>query len=229
MRPNPIEMTDFSVFTINGKVFPATEPLVAKLGDRVRIRIGNLSAMDHHPIHVHGLAWKIVETDGGPIPEAGQWPETTVLVAVGQTRTVEFVADNPGDWAMHCHMSHHTMTQMGHNVPNLIGVQPGEVDKRARALLKGYMTMGDTGMAGMGEMGMPVPRNSAPMVGGPGKHGYIDMGGMLRWSSCGNTSQATTTRAGTTTRRGCWPWRPPRRNCAAIWAKCQTPSRPGRP
>ena len=179
MRPNPIEMTDFNVFTLNGKIFPATEPLIAKLGDRVRVRIGNLSAMDHHPIHVHGFAWKIVETDGGPIPEAGQWPETSVLVAVGQTRTMEFVADNPGDWAMHCHMSHHTMNQMGHNVPNLIGVKPGDVDERARALLKGYMTMGESGMAGMGEMGMRAPRNSLPMVGGPGKHGYIDMGGMF--------------------------------------------------
>jgi hypothetical protein len=76
-------------------------------------------------------------------------------------------------------MSHHTMTQMGHNVPNLIGIKPGDVDKRARALLKGYMTMGDTGMARMAEMGMRVPRNSLPMGGGPGKHGYIDMGGMF--------------------------------------------------
>ena len=117
--------------------------------------------------------------DGGPIPESAQWPETTVLVAVGQTRTVEFIADNPGDWAMHCHMSHHTMNQMGHAVPNLIGVEKGNLDKRVRTFLSGYMTMGDTGMAGMGEMGMKVPRNSLSMVGLQGKHGYIDMGGMF--------------------------------------------------
>ncbi|HEY0792990.1 MAG TPA: copper oxidase [Chthoniobacterales bacterium] len=179
MRPNPIEMTDFNVFTINGKTYPGTEALVARLGDRVRIRIGNLSAMDHHPIHVHGFAWKIVETDGGPIAEAGQWPETSVLVPVGTTRTMEFTADNPGDWAMHCHMSHHTMTQMGHNSPNLIGVEKGNLDKRVRKFLSGYMTMGETGMSEMGDMGMPMPRNSLPMVGAPGKHGYIDMGGMF--------------------------------------------------
>jgi hypothetical protein len=135
--------------------------------------------MDHHPIHVHGFAWKIVETDGGPIAEAGQWPETSVLVPVGTTRTMEFTADNPGDWAMHCHMSHHTMTQMGHNVPNLIGVEKGNLDTRVRKFLSGYMTMGETGMADMGDMGMQVPRNSLPMVGAPGKHGYIDMGGMF--------------------------------------------------
>jgi len=179
MRPNPMEMTDFNVFTINARTFPGTDPLVAKLSDRVRIRIGNLSAMDHHPFHVHGYSFKITETDGGQIPESAQWPETTVLVPVGQTRTVDFVANNPGDWAMHCHMTHHAMTQMGHGAPNLIGVKTDRSDKRAAAILKGYMSMGDTGMAGMGEMGMDVPRNSLPMVGAPGKYGYIDMGGMF--------------------------------------------------
>jgi manganese oxidase len=178
-RPNPMEMTDFNVLTLNARVFPGTAPLVAKYGERVRIRFGNLSAMEHHPIHLHGFHWKVVATDGGQIPESAQWPETTVLVAVGQTRTVEFIADNPGDWAMHCHMSHHTMNQMGHNSPNLIGVRTGELDKRVAAVLPGYMTMGDTGMSGMGEMGMNRPRNSLSMVGAPGKYDYIDMGGMF--------------------------------------------------
>jgi len=179
MRPNPIEMTDFNVFTLNARAFPGTAPLVAKYGERVRIRFGNLSAMEHHPIHIHGVHWKVTGTDGGPIPESAQLWETTVLVAVGQTRTVEFIADNPGDWAMHCHMSHHTMNQMGHGVPNLVGVEKGNLDKKVNAFLSGYMTMGDTGMAGMGEMTMKVPRNSLPMVGLPGKHGYVDMGGMF--------------------------------------------------
>jgi FtsP/CotA-like multicopper oxidase with cupredoxin domain len=179
MRPNPIEMTDFNVFTFNGRTFPGTAPLVAKYGDRVRIRFGNLSPMEHHPIHLHGFHWKITETDGGQIQESAQWPETTVLVAVGQTRTVEFIADNPGDWAMHCHMTHHTMNQMGHKAPNLIGIGPSKLDKKVSKLLPGYMTMGESGMADMGQMGMPVPPNSIPMVGMEGKHDYIDMGGLF--------------------------------------------------
>jgi FtsP/CotA-like multicopper oxidase with cupredoxin domain len=179
MRPDPIEMTDFNVFTFNGRAFPGTAPLVAKLGDRVRIRFGNLSPMEHHPIHLHGFYWKITEMDGLQVPESAQEPGSTVLVGVGQTRTVEFVADNPGDWAMHCHMTHHTMNQMGHNAPNLIGVRPGDLTKRVSTLVPGYMAMGESGMANMGEMGMPAPRNSIPMVGAPGKHGYIDMGGMF--------------------------------------------------
>ena len=179
MRPDPNEMTDFNVLTMNAKVFPGTQPLVCKKGDRVRIRIGNLSAMDHHPIHLHGHYFKVTATDGGPIPAAGQWPETTVLVPVGSTRNVEFVADAPGDWAMHCHMTHHVMNQMGHEIPNMIGVRSGQVDERVRSLLPGYMTMGQTGMGDMGNMGMPVPRNSIPMVGAKGPFDYITMGGMF--------------------------------------------------
>ena len=178
-RPNPNEMTEFNVLTMNARAFPGTEPLVARKGDRVRIRIGNLSPMDHHPIHLHGYQFRITETDGGQIPQAAQWPETTVLVPVGSTRTIEFVADEPGDWAMHCHMTHHVMNQMGHGLPNMVGVQPGALDAKVRKLLPGYMTMGQTGMADMGEMGMAVPKNSIPMLGGAGKHDYITMGGMF--------------------------------------------------
>jgi hypothetical protein len=135
--------------------------------------------MDHHPIHLHGYQFRITETDGGRIPESAQWPETTVLVPTGSTRTIEFVADEPGDWAMHCHMTHHVMNQMGHGFPNMIGVKPTGLDQKVRRILPGYMTMGEQGMADMGEMGMPVPPNSIPMVGGRGKYDTITMGGMF--------------------------------------------------
>src|SRR6267154_6010026 len=71
-RPNPNQMTDFNVFTFNAKAFPATEPMVAKLGDHVRIRLINLGAMSHHPIHVHGYHFQVTETDGGQILESAQ-------------------------------------------------------------------------------------------------------------------------------------------------------------
>jgi manganese oxidase len=179
-RPNPNEMTDFNVLTMNAKAFPGTEPLVVKTGQRVRIRLGNLSAMDHHPIHLHGYQFRITETDGGPIAPSAQWPETTVVVPVGSTRTIEFVADEPGDWAMHCHMTHHVMNQMGHGFPNLVGVEPGGLDTKVRTLLPGYMTMGQAGMD-MSEHAahMKVPDNSIPMVGAQGKYDYITMGGMF--------------------------------------------------
>jgi manganese oxidase len=176
-RPDPLEMTEFNVLTMNARAFPGTAPLVVRTGQRVRIRIGNLSAMDHHPIHLHGHSFKITETDGGAIPASAQWPETTVLVPVGSTRTIEFVADAPGDWALHCHMTHHLMTQMGHNVPNLVGVDASAADEKIRKLLPGYMTMGQAGMAD--DMQMPVPANSVPMRATRGKHDIITMGGMF--------------------------------------------------
>lgn len=178
-RPDPNEMTDFNVLTINAKAYPGTAPLVCRKGDRVRIRIGNLSAMDHHPIHMHGHYFKVVATDGGPIPVSAQWPEATVLVPVGSTRDIEFVADEPGDWAMHCHMTHHVMNQMGHELPNMIGVDTNKLGARAGQLVPGYMPMGQHGMEGMAEMGMPVPKNSIAMVGSGGPFSYIGMGGMF--------------------------------------------------
>jgi FtsP/CotA-like multicopper oxidase with cupredoxin domain len=180
-RPNPNEMTDFNVLTFNGKAFPGTAPLVAQVGERVRVRLGNLSPMSHHPIHLHGYRFTVTETDGGVIPASARRTDTTVLVAVGTTRTFEFVADEPGDWALHCHMSHHTMNQMGHGIPNMIGVNPAGFDQAVRPLLPGYMTMGQKGMGGMAEHAahMGVPPNSIPMGGAPGPFAYIDMGGMF--------------------------------------------------
>jgi hypothetical protein len=178
-RPDPNEMTDFNVFTMNARSFPGTQALLAKKGDRVRIRIGNLSTMSHHAIHLHGYNFKVVATDGGEIPEAGQWPETTVHLPTGSTRTVEFIADEPGDWVLHCHMLHHVMTQMGHSFGNLIGVDTKGLNQKIGAQIPGYMVMGQNGMGDMGEMGMTVPPNSLPMVGGPGQYDYITMGGMF--------------------------------------------------
>jgi hypothetical protein len=137
--------------------------------------------MDHHPIHIHGHYFRITATDGEDIPLSAQWPETTVLVAVGQTRTIEFIADAPGDWAFHCHMTHHIMNQMGHEIPNMVGMQPGDLDEKIRPLLPTYMTMGHTGMD-MGKMAevMPMPANSIPMKGAVGPFGdSILMGGMF--------------------------------------------------
>jgi manganese oxidase len=181
-RPDPNEMIDFNVLTFNAKVFPATAPLVAKVGERVRLRIGNLSATDHHPIHLHGNSFRVIETDGGAIPEAGQWPETTVLVPVGSTRTVEFVASHAGDWALHCHMTHHTMNQMGHDVPNLVGLDPNAFDRAVRELVADGLPQNPApsgGHEGAHGMGGEMPKNSIAMLGGTGPFGSIPMGGMF--------------------------------------------------
>lgn len=177
-RPNVLQMTDFNYFTFNAKSYPATAPLVVRQGQRVRIRLGNLS-MDSHPIHIHGHLFRITGTPGGRIADAGQMLDATVNVPVGTTRDVEFVADNPGDWPLHCHKSHHAMNGMAHDLPNLIGVDQTKAGDQIDKVLPGYMPMGSTGMVEMDGMDMGKPKNTLNMGWAPGPFGYIEMGGMF--------------------------------------------------
>ena len=176
--PKVNTMLDFNIWSWNSRVFPGISPLVARLGDRVRVRFGNLT-MTNHPIHIHGIEFEVTGTDGGPVPKTARWPEVTTDVAVGQMRQIEFIADEPGDWAMHCHKSHHTMGAMGHDVPTLIGVDHRGLLQRIQKLIPDYMLMGERGMADMGEMEMELPENTAPMMTGTGPYGAIEMGGMF--------------------------------------------------
>jgi hypothetical protein len=109
--PNTTSM-EFNWFTLNGRSAPYTTPLVVRLGDRVRLRFLNMSAIDHHPMHLHGHTFWVTGTEGGRIPESAWVPSNNVLVAVAQVREVEFIANNPGDWLIHCHMFHHMMNHM---------------------------------------------------------------------------------------------------------------------
>jgi hypothetical protein len=169
-------MLDFNTFTFNSRAWPGTAPLVVKKGDRVRVRFGNLS-MDSHPIHIHGHRFQVTGTDAGPIPSSARFYENTVDVSPGSTRDFEFVADNPGDWPLHCHKSHHTMNAMGHDLPNMIGVGGGPAEARLESVLPGYMPMGSAGMGSMMDMGRP--QNTLPMAAGKGPFGNIEMGGMF--------------------------------------------------
>jgi FtsP/CotA-like multicopper oxidase with cupredoxin domain len=180
-RPDPSVMQDFDLWTFNGKVFPAIDPLVARTGERVRIRVGNLS-MWNHPIHLHGVTYLVTGSDGGRWPR-NQWRrETTEIVGVGQTRDIEFIA-RPGDWALHCHMSHHTMNAMGHEIPNNIGVDQSGVEAKIRSMLPGYMAMGRDGMSehqSHTDSGhMKGPPNTLAMMMGKGPFGNLEMGGMF--------------------------------------------------
>ena len=179
--PDPSVMQNFDLWTFNSKTFPAIDTLVARTGERVRIRVGNLS-MWNHPIHLHGVQFEVTGGDGGRWRREQWRREVTEIVGVGQMRDLEFIAV-PGDWAFHCHMSHHTMGPMGHEVPNLLGVDQRGVEDEIRQLLPGYMAMGKDGMSehsGHLAMGMlPGPDNTLPMMTGEGPHGPVEMGGMF--------------------------------------------------
>ncbi len=173
--PDPTEMTNFNLFTFNGRMFPGTSPLVARLGEKVRIRIGNLSMTNAHPIHLHGYSFNVTGTDGGPIRESAQWPEVTTNVPTGAVRDIEFIADAEGDWAFHCHKVHHLMNGMGHNLPLNLGVKQDDLTARLAKRIPGYMPMSPS-MSGMMEMGRPPNTIGSAW---PGPFDEIDAGGMF--------------------------------------------------
>ncbi|MBW4028980.1 MAG: copper oxidase [Acidobacteria bacterium] len=143
--PNTM-MMEFNWLLLNGKAGPASTPLIVRQGERVRVRFVNLG-MDHHPMHIHGHTFYVTGTEGGRIPETAWWPGNTVLVGVAQSRTIEFVADNPGDWMLHCHLPHHMMNQMAPQV--------GPMTRMA-----GFP--GGQGMRGDDSSGRMTPRGTNP-------------------------------------------------------------------
>jgi FtsP/CotA-like multicopper oxidase with cupredoxin domain len=105
--PMPMTGMEPNFFTINGKAFPATEEVTVKKGERVRLRLIGIGQLIH-PMHLHGIPFNIVATDGHAVPEAAQLTKDTVTVAPGERYDIEFVATEPGQWMLHCHILHHT-------------------------------------------------------------------------------------------------------------------------
>lgn len=187
--PMPFEMLDFNIFTFNSVLYPKIEPLVVKMGDRVRIRLANVM-MNSHPIHLHGHEFVVTRKGGKRLPPMAQYSEVTVNVAPGETRDIELIADNPGDWAFHCHKSHHTMNQMQHDMPNLTGINKKGIEERIKQFFPDFM--GLMSINGMGEMfemygtqpmsnmemDIKFPSNLSP-IGNPGPFGVLELGGMF--------------------------------------------------
>jgi len=141
--PKVSTMLDFNLWTFNSRAFPGVDPMVARQGERVRIRVGNLT-MTNHPIHLHGHEFVVAGTGGGWIPPSARWPEVTTDIGVGQVRAIEFTASAPGDWSFHCHKSHHTMNAMGHRAPTMIGVDQSDLERRIAALVPNYFRLSTT-------------------------------------------------------------------------------------
>jgi manganese oxidase len=97
-------------YTLNGKGFPATHPIVAKPGDQVRIRYMN-EGLQIHPMHLHGLVQTVISVDGNPVPQ--RYQQDTVMVAPGQRVDVLVSASELGVWAFHCHILTHAENEQG--------------------------------------------------------------------------------------------------------------------
>lgn len=171
---------EFNLFTVNGRAAPYITPMVVRQGDRVRIRLVNFSVIDHHPMHFHGMTFWITGTEAGRMPVTAWVPRNNVLVGVAQAFDIEFVAWNPGDWMLHCHMFHHMMNFMS----TMVGPMDGHT---ARGMPAGGSMAAGMGMITRGpalnpEFGATIGRGTGentgtgravgtgPMMGGqPGK------------------------------------------------------------
>ena len=119
-RPRKIEKVDRDYvmilndgahgYTFNGKGFPATEPLTAKVGERIRIRYMN-EGMMIHPMHLHGMHMTVIDKDGWAQPSP--WKCDTLNVAPGERWDVIVMCDKPGTWAFHCHILPHAESEHG--------------------------------------------------------------------------------------------------------------------
>jgi manganese oxidase len=97
-------------YTLNGKGFPATEPIVAKLGQKVRLRYMN-EGMMIHPMHLHGMHQTVIAKDGWPLP--APYRCDTLNIAPGERYDVIINCNNPGTWAFHCHILPHAESDHG--------------------------------------------------------------------------------------------------------------------
>ncbi|HEX7938888.1 MAG TPA: multicopper oxidase domain-containing protein [Gemmatimonadaceae bacterium] len=97
-------------YTFNGKSFPATEPVVAKRGQKVRIRYMN-EGMMIHPMHLHGMHMTVIAKDGWMLP--APWKCDTLNIAPGERYDVIINCTNPGTWAFHCHILPHAESSHG--------------------------------------------------------------------------------------------------------------------
>ena len=121
-NPDNMEMSDFNYFTMNGRPGngqpggpknPAgIVPMQARSGEKVRIRVGNLSMLTH-PIHLHGHTFKVTDWGGGFLPQHQHIAANTIDVSNAEVRVLEFEASKRlGKWLFHCHFMHHTMNDM---------------------------------------------------------------------------------------------------------------------
>ena len=98
-------MMGSDVWTINGKVWPRTDPLPLKRGERAVVRFRNMS-MEAHPMHLHGQSFRVLAINGAPADSPLVKDSIDVDGHMGSA-VVEFTAHNPGDWLLHCHKPMH--------------------------------------------------------------------------------------------------------------------------
>jgi FtsP/CotA-like multicopper oxidase with cupredoxin domain/uncharacterized cupredoxin-like copper-binding protein len=108
----PMVLNDAGVIglTLNGKGFPATEPVVVNNGDWVKVTYFN-EGLQSHPMHLHGFPQIVYAKDGMPLDEP--YAADTILIGPGERYTVLFQATRVGTWVWHCHILNHAESENG--------------------------------------------------------------------------------------------------------------------
>ncbi|GAA4488537.1 hypothetical protein GCM10023094_48560 [Rhodococcus olei] len=106
------DMMDGYRWTIDGRTFGQMQPLTIDAGQRARLTFTNMTMM-WHPMHLYGHTFQVIRPGGSPGPR-----KDTVVALPMQSLAVDLVADNPGDWMLHCHNGYHQeagmMTRLDH-------------------------------------------------------------------------------------------------------------------
>lgn len=143
-RPMDAMSMAYNYFTVNGRSYPATEPIAVEQGDLVRLRFINPS-QTIHPMHLHGTDMAVVAKDGESRDTVQR--TNTLTLEPGDTYDVLFVADNPGRWVLHCHDLHHASND---------GSEPGGLIVEVRVAVVGAPPASDG----------PAPTRATPMPSG---------------------------------------------------------------
>lgn len=94
-------------YTINGRSYPDTTPIVVKKGETVRIRLINIDPTEYHTMHLHGMNFQVIAKDGEPSKDPQEM--NTLMIGPGEMYDIAFKADAVGTWLFQCHILDHTM------------------------------------------------------------------------------------------------------------------------
>jgi len=114
------------LFLMNGRAGVAIDPMTISQGGHIRIRLINLGNLVH-AMHLHGQAFKVIATDGNPVPPGAQFVKDTVSIGPGERFDLEVDGTNPGVWMFHCHINNHAANGMS-TVMSYDGFEPFSSD-----------------------------------------------------------------------------------------------------
>ncbi len=165
------------VWSMDNKVISETDKILIKKGEHVRMIIYNGSMM-RHPMHLHGHDFRVLNGQGANSPL-----KNVIDIMPMETDTLEFNANNEGDWFFHCHILYHMMSGMGrvftyqNQSPNPLIPNPALAKRKLYKEDRKLHAMGENDFASNGNDGMVMLQNTRWSIGSEWRLGYNNMHG----------------------------------------------------